>query len=139
MPISKEEKLSRDLKRAKGQDPDKSEQEKEPNIVRKHHPEKTKMITWVIVATVIIGLIGAAGVGLRMKYKKDDTFSGKYDELKQSFGKTWSGFTEGLPGQDEPEEEEPKKRIISNPDNLSEEEIEELEKKAFPENNSSTD
>lgn len=133
MPVSKEEKMSRQLKRAKGKDPDKAEKKKKPAIVRKPHPQKSKMLAWVAATAVIICLIGAVGMGLRVKYNKNTAFSEKYGEFKQGLGETWSQFSGGPQNQGEAEEKT-EKAIISNPDDLSPEEIEELEKKAFPEN-----
>jgi len=138
MPINKEEKISRDLKKAKGIDPDKPKQESEPDIIRKPHPERKKMFIWVAIAAVLIGVVGIGGISLRMKYKKDNTFSEKYMELKQTWSESWSSFSDSMPGEENAENIDERK-VISNPNNLSEEEIKNLEQKAFPEEDSSTD
>ena len=129
----KEEELSRKLKQARGQKIENEEAEEKLAITKKDHPEKNKMLLLVIVAAVVIAGIGGIGMWLSMRSNDDGGFSQQFRGITQSVRESWGQFKAELPNSTAAEEED-QRQIISNPDNLSEEEIEELEQKAFPDN-----
>ena len=130
MPNNQEEVYSQKLKKIKGQP---EEIKDEPNIVRKDHPEKKKMVIYIIISAVIIAIIGSLGLYLQIKFNKTDTFSGKIREFTSSISSSWSDIKENVASGMNKETEEKKGKILSNPQNLSEDEIEKIENSVFSE------
>ncbi|MFH1536919.1 MAG: hypothetical protein ABID45_02965 [Patescibacteria group bacterium] len=124
--IEKEKNLAKKLDQLRGK------KEKDPNeerIIVKDHPEKQKLYILVGISTVIIVIIGLTGISLKMKYSDSESFGEKFNELSDIFS---FNLTEDQNLQDE-EDKQDKKEFISNPQNYSDEEIEEIEEELFPE------
>ena len=124
--IDKEKNLAKKLDQLRGK------KEKDPNeakIVIKEHPEKQKLYILVGISTVIIIIIGLTGIALKMKNNDSESFGTKFKGLSDIFS---FNLTENQDLQDE-EDGQDKKEFISNPQNYSDEEIEEIEEEVFPE------
>ncbi|MFH1781265.1 MAG: hypothetical protein ABH835_01470, partial [Patescibacteria group bacterium] len=122
----KEEELAKKLRKSQGK-PEKKEPEEEEKaeILRKQTPEQKKMMTLVIITGVVIAIIGGLGLWLSIRYAEQDTWGDKFKGMREDFQGSFDGFTDNLSRYDEAFEglEEDQVKIISNPNNYSEEEI----------------